>query len=101
MTTTDAVGAPVNASLRTDDFDFDLPPELIAQHPVSPRDSSRMLAVDAELRDLGEQDPACFPELQASLDTWLARMEAERQPGIEIELTPAEAKRLKALGYGE
>ena len=29
--------------MRTSDFDYDLPPELIAQVPVEPRDSSRLL----------------------------------------------------------
>ncbi|MEM7021977.1 MAG: S-adenosylmethionine:tRNA ribosyltransferase-isomerase, partial [Pseudomonadota bacterium] len=28
--------------MRTDLFDFDLPPELIAQHPAQPRDESRL-----------------------------------------------------------
>lgn len=37
--------------MRTDDFDFDLPPELIAQTPAVPRDSSRLLDIDATLRD--------------------------------------------------
>ncbi|CAI8007889.1 S-adenosylmethionine:tRNA ribosyltransferase-isomerase [Geodia barretti] len=32
--------------MRTDDFDYHLPPELIAQTPVEPRDSSRMLVLD-------------------------------------------------------
>lgn len=36
-----------------DDFDFDLPPELIAQHPAAERTASRLLHVDgAVLRDL-------------------------------------------------
>ena len=33
--------------LTLDDFDFDLPPELIAQHPASERSASRLLHVDA------------------------------------------------------
>ncbi len=42
---------------RTSDFDFDLPPDLIAQHPASPRDSARLLVVgdrcaDCYVRDL-------------------------------------------------
>ena len=38
--------------LTLDDFDFDLPPELIAQHPASERSASRLLHVDrATLRD--------------------------------------------------
>jgi S-adenosylmethionine:tRNA ribosyltransferase-isomerase len=32
--------------VRTELFDFDLPPELIAQHPARPRDSARLLVVD-------------------------------------------------------
>lgn len=32
--------------MRTADFDYDLPPELIAQEPAEPRDSSRMLVLN-------------------------------------------------------
>ncbi len=32
--------------MRVSDFDYDLPAELIAQHPLSERDASRMLIVD-------------------------------------------------------
>ncbi len=44
--------------MRTADFDFDLPPDRIAQHPVSPRDAARLLHVasdgwhDRTIRDL-------------------------------------------------
>ena len=37
--------------MRTDDFDFDLPRDLIAQQPASPRDAARLLAVGRELSD--------------------------------------------------
>ncbi|MFQ5775594.1 MAG: tRNA preQ1(34) S-adenosylmethionine ribosyltransferase-isomerase QueA [Kiloniellaceae bacterium] len=37
--------------MRTDDFDFDLPRELIAQHPAVPRDAARLLVVDDALTD--------------------------------------------------
>ncbi|MGB7122874.1 MAG: S-adenosylmethionine:tRNA ribosyltransferase-isomerase, partial [Bradyrhizobium sp.] len=39
--------------MRTDLFDFELPPERIALRPASPRDSARMLVVqpDAVWRD--------------------------------------------------
>jgi S-adenosylmethionine:tRNA ribosyltransferase-isomerase len=36
------------AIMKTSLFDFDLPPERIATHPVSPRDASRMLVVKPE-----------------------------------------------------
>jgi S-adenosylmethionine:tRNA ribosyltransferase-isomerase len=48
--------------VRTDDFRYNLPPELIAQTPVEPRDSSRLLVVHRaegriehrRFRDIGE-----------------------------------------------
>ena len=35
--------------MRTDDFDYELPSELIAQAPAEPRDSCRLLVLDREL----------------------------------------------------
>jgi S-adenosylmethionine:tRNA ribosyltransferase-isomerase len=32
--------------MRTDELDYELPPDLIAQHPASPRDSARLLVSD-------------------------------------------------------
>jgi S-adenosylmethionine:tRNA ribosyltransferase-isomerase len=48
--------------MRTSDFDYDLPPEYIAQKPVEPRDSARLLVLDRAtgeiqhriFRDIGE-----------------------------------------------
>jgi S-adenosylmethionine:tRNA ribosyltransferase-isomerase len=37
--------APERQTVRVDAFDFDLPPELIALRPASPRDSARLLVV--------------------------------------------------------
>ncbi len=42
--------------MRSDDFDFDLPRKLIAQHPAVPRDAARLLVIDGGLRDRGLQD---------------------------------------------
>ncbi|MBQ1555098.1 MAG: tRNA preQ1(34) S-adenosylmethionine ribosyltransferase-isomerase QueA [Clostridia bacterium] len=32
--------------MKTSDFYYDLPPELIAQHPIEPRDASRLMVMD-------------------------------------------------------
>ena len=40
-------------SMRTDDFDYNLPEELIAQAPVEPRDSCRLLVVDRKGSEAG------------------------------------------------
>jgi S-adenosylmethionine:tRNA ribosyltransferase-isomerase len=42
-----------DVSIATDDFDFELPREAIAQHPVSPRDAARLLVVGESLDDRG------------------------------------------------
>lgn len=38
--------------MKTDDFDFYLPEELIAQHPILKRDSSRMMVMDRKTGEL-------------------------------------------------
>jgi len=35
-------------AVRTDDFDYELPPELIATHPLAERTASRMMVIDRE-----------------------------------------------------
>jgi S-adenosylmethionine:tRNA ribosyltransferase-isomerase len=37
--------------MRVDEFDFDLPPGLIAERPASPRDASRLLEIGVRLED--------------------------------------------------
>ena len=41
--------------LRTEDFNFELPEELIAQHPLEQRDTSRLLVLDKESGDVKHQ----------------------------------------------
>jgi len=42
--------------MKTDTFDFNLPKELIAQEPASPRDSARLLHISNDLADLVVRD---------------------------------------------
>ena len=51
--------------MKTDDFDFYLPEELIAQHPLEKRDSSRMLVLD---RKTGEIEHKHFKDIIDYLD---------------------------------
>jgi S-adenosylmethionine:tRNA ribosyltransferase-isomerase len=51
-------------TLRTLDFDYLLPPELIAQHPAPQRDRSRLLVLD---RATGQTTHRQFPELLSHL----------------------------------
>jgi S-adenosylmethionine:tRNA ribosyltransferase-isomerase len=54
--------------VRTSDFDYDLPPELIAQHPAPRRDESRLLVVDRRGGGVGHRRFADLPELLAPGD---------------------------------
>jgi S-adenosylmethionine:tRNA ribosyltransferase-isomerase len=78
--------------MRTDDFDFDLPRNLIAQEPVTPRDSARLLEVDGGLHDRAVAD---LPDLLAPGDLMLindtrvipARLRGKRSTAtVEITL---------------
>lgn len=49
-----------DAEVRTEDFDYDLPSGLIAQHPAEPRDSCRLMVVD---RGSGQVDHRVFGDI--------------------------------------
>jgi len=51
--------------VRTEDFDYELPSGLIAQQPVEPRDSCRLLVVD---RSSGQIDHRIFSDLPDHLE---------------------------------
>jgi S-adenosylmethionine:tRNA ribosyltransferase-isomerase len=80
--------------MQRTDFHFDLPPELIAQRPATPRSASRLLALDGEgggLRDLEFRD---LPGLLKSGDLLVfndtrvvpARVHGVKDSGGKVEL---------------
>ncbi len=73
-------------------FDFELPSELIAQHPAEPRDSARLLEIGAELADRGLRDlPGLLRpgDLMVFNDTKVipARLHGQRPSGGKVEVT--------------
>ena len=50
--------------MRTCDFDYDLPPELVAQTPIEPRDASRLLVLH---RQDGRFEHCLFRDISAYL----------------------------------
>ncbi len=82
---------PAGPVMKVDAFDFDLPPQFIAQRPVVPRDAARLLHVGKELRDLGVGDLPSLLEpgdLMVFNDTRVipARL-AGRRGGARVEVT--------------
>jgi len=81
--------------MRTSDFDFDLPRELIAQRPVEPRDQARLLHVGAQLADrqVGALAELLRPgDLLVTNDTKVipARLAGQRgTAGVEVTLHQA------------
>lgn len=51
--------------MRTDEFNYELPPDLIAQEPLQTRDASRLLVLN---RDSGRIEHACFRDLDRYID---------------------------------
>jgi len=78
--------------LTLDDFDFDLPPELIAQHPAPKRTASRLLHVDDNLRF--DRSFAELPQLVKPGDLLVfndtkvikARLFGQKESGGQIEV---------------
>src|SRR5437763_9198065 len=88
---------------RTSDYDFDLPPDRIAQRPLERRDASRLMVVD---RVSGSIDHRVFADIAELIDprdvlvvnrtkVFRARLLGTRASGA-----PAEILLLKALGDG-
>ena len=79
--------------MRSSELDYDLPPELIAQHPVEPRDAARLLVFDRASGAVRHRTAAELPdELDGALvvlnDTRVvpARLALERASGGAVEV---------------
>ena len=76
------------------EFNFELPPELIAQEPLAERQSSRMLAVDRSARNFSDSSFARLPQFLRSGDVLVlnntkvfpARLFGQSETGANIEI---------------
>src|SRR5207249_6751460 len=53
----------LDSLMRTSDFDYELPPELIAREPARPRDFSRMMVLDRRTGAWIDPRSRALPEL--------------------------------------
>lgn len=80
--------------MRTSELDYDLPPELIAQHPCARRDESRLLVYERgsgavrhrRFRDLPEELPAGSLVVVNDTRVVPARLRVRRETGGEAEV---------------
>jgi len=90
--------------MKTSDFYFELPEELIAQTPLEQRDGSRLLCLDKKTGEIGHHMFAELPELLNSGDCLVmndsrvipARLFGKRETGGAVELVL-----LQDLGEGK
>lgn len=105
-TATDLGALPIGS--RTSDYDYDLPEERIAQRPVEPRDTSRLLVVDRAsqsvthrtFRDLAELIPAGDAIVVNTTRVFRARLLGHRESGGPAEillLRPIDAQHYEAM----
>lgn len=98
--------------MRVADFDYDLPPEMIAQHPVEPRDASRLLVLDrgssqiehVHFRDLPRYLHAGDLVVANDSRVLRARLYGRKRTGGQVEvllLRPLEGQRWEALVGGQ
>lgn len=86
---------------RTADYDFEMPRELIAQHPLAERDASRLMIVD---RGRGTVSHGTFRDIAGLIDPAdvlvvnRTRVMRARLLGTRASGAPAEILVLKALG---
>ncbi len=97
--------------MKTSEFDYDLPAELIAQTPVEPRDASRLLVVDRASGKLSHHRFGDLPQFLCAGDLLVynesrvipARLFARKPSGGQVEvllLRPRSATTWEALVRG-
>jgi S-adenosylmethionine:tRNA ribosyltransferase-isomerase len=90
--------------LLTADYDFDLPPELIAQTPLARRDASRLMVVDRAAGTISHRTFTDLPDLTAAGDLMVvnrSRVVKARLLGTRVGSgAPAEIFLLQPLGDG-
>src|SRR5262245_25526702 len=79
--------------MRSNELDYDLPADLVAQHPVEPRDASRLLVFDRATEAIRHRT---FRDLPDELDRHLvvvndtrvvpARLRLRRESGAAVEV---------------
>lgn len=80
--------------LRTADFDYELPPDLIAQTPIEPRDEARLLVLNRASGALTDRRVADLPDLLRAGDCLVvndsrvlpARLTGRRPSGGRVEI---------------
>jgi len=80
--------------LRMSDFEYDLPPELVAQEPVEPRDASRLMVVDRATGTIAHHIFRDLPQLLRPGDLLVhnesrvipARLFARKPTGGRVEI---------------
>lgn len=88
---------------RTSHYDFELPRELIAQHPLAERDASRLMVVDRATQTISHRAFRDIADLVAPHDVLVVnrtRVMRARLLGSRASGAPAEILLLKPLGGG-
>ena len=88
---------------HTSDYDFELPPSLVAQQPVEPRDASRLMVVDRATGQISHRHFADIADLIGPRDVLVlnrTRVLRARLLGTRASGAPAELLLLKPLGDG-
>ncbi len=88
------------AEYRTRDFQYDFPPEAIAQHPLEDRAASRLLVVDRRTGSMDDRHMRDLPSLLEAGDTLVvntsrvipARLKGHRDNGREAEVLVVHAE---------